>query len=74
MSKPQSSLTAIERPRCPRCQARMPLVATERGHDGFDSRTFKCAKCSESRAIKIASDPMKSNSASWLSGELKPPT
>jgi transposase-like protein len=74
MSKLQSSLTAIERPRCPRCQARLPLVAMERSPDGFDQRTFECAKCGQSRTIKIAADPMKSNSAGWLSGELKPPT
>src|ERR1035437_5861549 len=44
MSERQSSLTAIERPRC---QARMPLVATEPGLDGFDHRTFNCAKWGE---------------------------
>ncbi|HEY4901736.1 MAG TPA: hypothetical protein VIH91_13050 [Terriglobales bacterium] len=74
MSERQSFLTAIERPRCPRCQARMPLVATEPGLDGFDHRTFNCAKCGESRTIEVAADPMTSNSAGWLAGELKPPT
>jgi hypothetical protein len=52
----------------------MPLVATEPGLDGFDHRTFNCAKCGESRTIEVAVDPMTSNSAGWLAGELKPPT
>jgi hypothetical protein len=30
------------------------------------------AKCGESRTMK-APDPMNSNSAGWLAGELKPP-
>jgi transposase-like protein len=72
MTKLQSPLTALERPRCPRCQIRMPLVAAEREPDGSDNRTFKCEKCGESRTVK-APDPMKSNSAGWLAGELKPP-
>jgi len=52
----------------------MPLAAMERGPDGFDERTFKWARCDQSFTIKIAADPMKSNSAGWLSSELKPPT
>jgi transposase-like protein len=74
MTKPQSPLTAIERPRCPRCEARMPLVGTEPARDGGHVRTFRCAKCEQSRTIEVAADPMKSPSAGWLSGELKPPT
>jgi hypothetical protein len=74
MTKPQSSLTALERPRCPRCQIRMPLIAAERDPGGCDDRTFKCEKCGESRTVKVAADPMKSDSAGWLAGELKPPT
>ena len=74
MSKLQSRLTAIERPRCPRCQARMPLVSTEPTRDGGHQRTFRCAKCDESRTTEIVADPMKSHSAGWLAGELKPPT
>jgi hypothetical protein len=29
----------------------------------------QCAKCGQSRTIEITADPMKSKSASWLSGE-----
>ena len=35
---------------------------------------FECAKCGQSRTIEIAAGPMKSNSAGWLSGELKSST
>jgi transcription initiation factor IIE alpha subunit len=73
MTKPQSPLTALERPRCPRCQVRMPLIGAERDLDGCDSRTFQCEKCGESLSMKT-SDPMKSSSAGWLEGELRPPT
>lgn len=72
MTKLQSPLTALERPRCPRCHLRMPLVTAEREPNGCDNRTFKCEKCGESRTLK-APDPMNSNSAGWLAGELKPP-
>jgi hypothetical protein len=73
MTKPQSPLTALERPRCRRCQLRMPLVAAERDLEGFDKRTFECEKCRERRTVKVATDPMKSSLAGWLEGELKPP-
>lgn len=74
MAKPQSPLTAIERPRCKRCQTRMPLVGTEVARGGGHLRTFRCVKCDETHTIEIDADPMKSPSAGWLSGELKPPT
>jgi transposase-like protein len=74
MTKPQSSLIAIERPRCPRCQLRMPFVSAERDPDGCDRRTFRCEKCGKNRTVLVAADPMKSHSAGWLTGELKPPT
>ncbi len=75
MTKPQlSRLLAIERPRCPRYQNRMPLMATEPTREGGQQRSFRCYKCNESRTVKVAADPMKSPLAGWLSGELKPPT
>ena len=73
MTKPQSPLSAIERPRCPRCQARMPLATTTPTKSGHQ-RTFRCAPCATVRTIEIAADPMKSGSVGWLTGELKPPT
>ena len=73
MTKPQSPLIALERPRCPRCQLRMPLVDAERDLDGSDIRKFACEKCGEHRTLKVP-DPMKSNLTGWLAGELKPPS
>ena len=42
---PESSLTMINRPHCPRCQIRMMLVGIEPSFAGPDLRTFKCPKC-----------------------------
>jgi hypothetical protein len=52
----------------------MPFVSAERDPDGGDRRTFRCEKCGKNRTVLVAADPMKSHSAGWLTGELKPPT
>jgi hypothetical protein len=67
------SLWAIERPRCPNCQTRMLLARIAPGPSGFDLRTFECSKCEHVLKETIATDPMKSDKAGWLAGELKPP-
>jgi hypothetical protein len=67
------ALSPIEHPRCHRCQDRMVLVAISLGPQGRDFRTFECAKSDQSETI-IAYDPMKSEKAGRLEGELKPPT
>lgn len=70
---PESSLTMIERPRCPKCQIRMMLVGVEPSFGGPDLRIFECPKC-ELEYKALAEDPMKSNRAvGWLKGELRPP-
>jgi hypothetical protein len=70
---PESSLTLIERPRCPKCQILMMLVGTKPGFAGPDLRTFECSKC-ELAYNALAADPMKSNKAAgWLKSELRPP-
>jgi transposase-like protein len=70
---PESSLTLIERPRCPRCQLRMMLVGIKPSFAGPDLRTFECSKC-ELTYNALAADPMKSNKAAgWLKSELRPP-
>lgn len=74
MTKPQSPLTAIERPRCTHCQSRMPLISTEVASAGAHLRTFHCVKCNLKLTIEIDADPMKSPLTGWLSGELKGPT
>jgi hypothetical protein len=66
------SLLAIERPRCPKCQGRMMLARIEPGPNGSDLRTFECPKC-EHVLKTMVEDPLKSDSAGWVSGELRPP-
>ena len=67
--------TAIERPRCPKCQQnRMLLAKLEAGPQGIDYRTFECQKCGRVETIVVASDPMTPVMRGWLAGELKPPT
>jgi hypothetical protein len=68
-------VSAIERPRCPRCQqTRMLLSKLESGPRGFDYRTFECHKCGRVQTMVVSSDPMTSDVRGWLAGELKPPT
>jgi hypothetical protein len=69
---PEPSLIAIERPRCPKCQARMMLACIEHGLAGSELRTFECPKCEHIHKV-LAEDPMKSGMAGWLESELKPP-
>jgi hypothetical protein len=70
-----SELSAIERPRCPRChQQRMLLSKIEAGPSSFDYRTFECQNCGRIRTMIISSDPMESNVRGWLVTELTPPT
>jgi hypothetical protein len=63
-------LTAIERPRCSRCQRRMILESVSPGPVGFEHRLFECPKCNEAKTVVVASDPFNSKAAGWLSGEL----
>lgn len=67
------SLTAIERPRCPKCQKRMDLAQIMPGPKGYDLRYFECGKCDHVITLTVATDPMKSDALRWLTGDLKPP-
>ena len=70
---PDSSLTTIERPRCPKCQIRMMLVGVEPSFAGPDLPTFECPKC-ELDYKALAEDPMKSSKAvGWIKSELRSP-
>jgi hypothetical protein len=73
MSSSQQFLTAIERPRCPRCQTRMMLERVSSGPIGFEHRLFECPKCDQVEINVIASDPLKSTAPGWLVGELRAP-
>ncbi len=65
-------LTAIERPHCPRCHTRMMLVRIFPVPDHEESRTFECAKCNFTETVTVP-DPLKSDFAGWIAGELRPP-
>jgi hypothetical protein len=68
-------ISAIERPRCPRCQQnRMLLSKLEAGPSGFDYRTFECQKCGRAETVVVSRDPMTSGTRGWLAGELRRPT
>jgi hypothetical protein len=53
----QRFLTAIERPRCSRCQAQMMLERVSPGPIGFEHRLFECPKCDHVETSLIALDP-----------------
>jgi hypothetical protein len=53
----QQLLTAIERPRCSRCQTRMMLERVTPGPTGFEHRLFECPKCDQVELTVLASDP-----------------
>ena len=66
-------LTDIERLRCSRCQTRMMLERVSAGPIGFEQRLFECPKCDHVQIKIIASDPIKSNAAGRLAGDLRAP-
>ena len=70
VQKPNSELSPIGRPRCPRCQMRMLTADISPGPEGFEHRTFECRKCGHTEKKILACDPLKSNAIGWLSGEL----
>jgi len=73
MSSTQQFLTAIERPRCPRCRTRMMLERVSSGPIGFEQRLFECPKCDQVEITVIASDPLASKAAGWIDAELRAP-
>jgi hypothetical protein len=70
MLKPDPELLPIQRPRCPKCQARMLTTKVENAADGYESRTFGCHKCRHTETKLLAADPLKTGATGWLSGEL----
>jgi hypothetical protein len=65
-------LTAIERPRCVRCETRMRLVSIAPLPDGAERRTFECEKCSSIETRTVA-DPLKSKTVERLTSNVRPP-
>jgi hypothetical protein len=66
-------LSPVGHPRCPSCQMRMVTAAVEGGPEGFEHRSFECARCGLSEQNVIASDPMNTKALGWLNSELRPP-
>jgi len=57
MPTPQQFLTAVERPRCSRCQAGMMLERVSSGPIGFERRLFECPRCDHVETSLVALDP-----------------
>jgi hypothetical protein len=78
-SQPLSSivpLVEIQRPACPKCQARMLLARIVPARLGIDSYTFERAVCDHVlKTLTAYEDPMKSRALGrWLEGDLRSPT
>jgi hypothetical protein len=69
----RACLTAIECPRCSRCQTRMMLERVSAGPIGFEQWLFECSKCDHVEISVTASDPFKSEVIGWLAGEFRTP-
>jgi transposase-like protein len=70
---PEPSLIAIERPRCPKCDARMMLARRQPGPTArSELRTFECPKCHRTLQV-LAGDPIQSDAAGWTKSDLVPP-
>jgi len=51
----------------------MMLERVSMGPIGFEHRLFECPNCDHVEISIIASDPLKSRAAGWLTGELTAP-
>jgi hypothetical protein len=65
--------SAIERPRCSKCQTVMMLARISPAGEGWEERLFECPKCDHAEAAMVE-DPLKSKASGSLDSELKPPT
>lgn len=73
-SKTEISLSSIECPRCPHCQARMMLEGFSPAPRGYHLRTYECVKCDRISTRLVPCDPMQTGDAlRWLGGGLKRP-
>jgi hypothetical protein len=65
----------IERPACPKCQARMLLAGIVPARLGVDLHTFECAVCDYVfKTLTAYEDPLKSRALGrWLEGDLRSP-
>jgi len=77
-SQPPSSIipfVAIERPACPKCQARMLLARIAPVRLGVDLHTFECEVCDHVlETLTACEDPMQSKIVGrWIQGDLHSP-
>jgi transcription elongation factor Elf1 len=74
MPKPDPELLPTRRPRCPECQMRMVSTAVADAADGFEDRTFACAKCGHVETRRMLADPLASPApVAWSNAGLEPP-
>ena len=68
-------LVAIERPACPKCQARMLLARIAPVRLGVDLHTFECEVCDHVlETLTACEDPMQSEIVGrWIQGDLHAP-
>jgi hypothetical protein len=70
----QSNLAKrAERPQCLQCQAPALVQRSTPGRTGFEYWTLRCTKCGRVSEVQIQTDPMRSKTAGWLSGDLQAP-
>jgi transcription elongation factor Elf1 len=72
-SPPALPPRAAQRPRCPRCQARMTVQRAIPSRPGFEHWTLRCTKCGHIHEAQVQIDPMKSDAQGWPYGELATP-
>ena len=72
VSATSTLLTAIERPRCGRCENRMVLAQISPLPDGSEERTFECPKC-DLIETRMVADPLKSEAVQRLTSHVRPP-
>jgi hypothetical protein len=66
-------LSAVERPRCSKCQTLLMPARISPAAEGREEWLFECPKCDHAEAAMVE-DPLKSKALGWLDSELKPPT
>ncbi len=53
---PSAAPSAIDRPRCPKCYAKMTLARITPGSPGFEVRSLECPECEHAIAQRVAAD------------------
>jgi hypothetical protein len=65
---------SIKSPRCPKCEEKMSLRIIEPERPGFDSQTFECPKCYDTKILVVSIPPeMDVSIAAPASTAIPPP-